>query len=176
MDFPVSEEERALARVLIAKDVLTRLPVQLTAARGNYVVSVETAQHFTPTMDAKEVLSTLPCEVCALGGLFIGAVCSYDELPLGNLLTYPDELIRYRFIDTRRKNIFPYLQRFFSDHQLDLIEVTFEGQPVPGVRRTDFSDEAWDAAMEFHHRHIGPNTLLEAICKNIIENEGTFVP
>ena len=89
------------------------------------------------------------CEVCGIGGLFVGALMKFDglravEAPILSFTAMCDHLLKY-----------------FSEAQLKLVEDAFEG---------------WNKLQEYYSQYPKDKQRLAAIMKNIIRNKGTFKP
>lgn len=138
-------------RVAIARDALS----QLKAKRLKAVVSEYMAPVYVEGV-ATTALS-VPCGVCALGGLFCGlADNTEDQRPV-----YSGSQIRDK------------LRPYFSETQLTQIESAYEKKPMFWF----MSDRP--AAMEAQNHFkagIQPTQRLQAILGNIIRNKGTFIP
>jgi hypothetical protein len=105
------------------------------------------------------------CHVCALGACFLANVEKTDNVP---------------YLDSthRRDEITENLSKIFSEGQMGLIEAAFERSSDYGYKGDD-NDNTYDlveAAVEFGERYDDPTKRLRAIMKNIIKNNGEFVP
>lgn len=132
------------------------------------------------------------CEVCAKGAMSLGYVDIFNELDLQSLTIKDDE-----------EMVVDELLKYFSQEQLDLIEMAFEQRLVLGYYVCDYpwadkmatrekvkfskEDKEWDEcdvskiptvnkALKFGARFKNDRNLLKAIMQNIIDNEGTFIP
>lgn len=94
--------------------------------------------------------SSVPCEVCAVGSLFI----SFMEMTGNHLLRQPR-------LEARKTELFASLRNHFSHDQLDLIEEAFMG---------------WDSWEEFKAEHTDDRSRMLLILQNIVDNDGEFVP
>ncbi len=154
-DVPVTDlSPKAQKRIAIAQDVLALLKAKrLQTRKGVYNVF-----HDVPVdlagKSLQEHLKVLvtpkkPCEVCALGALFLGAVDLYNQADIPQ----PEE----SFSSVREET----LALYFTRKELETIEGAFEG---------------WDywGCMSFYKAHPNPTERLQAICLNMIENNGEF--
>lgn len=140
-------------RVHIAWDTIQQIEKGwITVQRGTYLGwdGEETADNYKAGEE---------CRACALGSIFAACIAR-PELKL----TYEPE---YADDDNEQRDA---LSPYFSVEQLLLIESAFE--------KDDFTygDDAWEAAVEFGQRYTSDKDRLLAILKNIIANNGTFVP
>lgn len=184
------------ARVVLAQDVIKQLKdKKITATMGRYIdirgndadVSelVERAEE-----TARKDLVTIklpPCNVCAIGSVFVAAFNRFDEMPLDD---FKDVFSEGR-VDTDDALI-GYLEQWFEPEQLRLMEAAFEpGEAVYNLGKVSSTDV--DRAQEFRRqvkekRSIAAelstsgyqdtlaDALLVAIMKNIIKHKGTFNP
>lgn len=185
---------KAQKRVLIAKDVLEWLDVNLIRPEnGSYVrrsdykkdIDYDYEKHDKTQLN-KTILeggSRNSCYVCGVGALFVGAVMRYDNIcngdfngncsdiniGIGGLIEFDDELV-------------DYLSKYFTRRQIALVEVAFE---VEDYFDSDepfnssfacLSDEAASKASNFGMQYKENKQRLIAIMKNIIKNDGQFIP
>lgn len=169
-------------RVTIAKDVLKWIRAgKLRPRNGRWVMRDEMdglfpANAFAPdttTFDAQEaLLADFPtCDACALGGLFVAAVCRGDKLKVNSQHgLFPD----FEKIKT-------YLVKFFVKNDIYMMEYTFEGGNG-GVDDFMITSAAAGKCHAFRDRFreengsIDPKKLLAGIMKNIVKNAGRFRP
>lgn len=173
-------------RVMIAKDVIAQV------RKDFYVPSYGTWVAFSKFLPAatslQEILTKkkdFSCKVCAMGGLMLSAVKYNNSVTLGNdraaAIYYADDSASdlddsaSDLDDSASKN----LRKFFTPSQLDLIEAAFEvgegavGLPINKISRRYKSTSA---AITFGENYPDPKNRIIAIMKNIIKNNGTFVP
>lgn len=168
----------AEARVLIAKDALELLNAEaIIAKHDSYLLIPELENISAPLADIPmhEFLESAPtCRACALGTALIATVRRFDRLQV-------TEIFRDRYDANNdlqsliRSRITRYLDKFFGQDQLDLMEIAFEGRAY-GLRY--WTPEEKKNAEMFHiiHSRMNPSELLKAIFKNIVDNNGTFTP
>lgn len=200
-------------RVAIARDVLTQLASKrLVPKAGAWLEVKGGSELFSEKMlgsdqELQEILSkTKECTGCALGGLFLSAVCKADKLKLSELECVDEDhynSYNLQFVgqaDISMKDSFSYLKRFFSEDQLNLIEFTFE----LGLGAVGYNDDGKDkeklvdaslasTALEFFNfkdydlledldadtrRDLAPTDLvrMRLIMENIVVNKGKFDP
>jgi hypothetical protein len=168
-------------RVMIAKDVIAQV------RKDFYVPSYGTWVAFSEFLPAATSLQKIltkkkdfSCKVCAMGGLMLSAVKYNNSVTLGNdraaAIYYADAGgAMCDLDDSASKN----LRKFFIPSQLDLIEAAFEvgegavGLPINKISRRYKSTSA---AIAFGENYPDPKNRIIAIMKNIIKNNGTFVP
>lgn len=142
-------------RKLVPENLVYFVPKNIDILRGRYV-----DQQFN------KVLATdnNSCRVCALGGIFVAALNNYDNLTVGE---YKNRSYTFGVQGTLHK----YLRRWFHTSQLVLIECAFE------LTRGGFTQSInFNRAVAFGLRYNDSESRLIAICKNIIANNGKFVP
>lgn len=172
--------EKAELRVAVAKDVLASMR-KYCAAPGTYI---------DPTHDAliaaskvadkggKEVAQLLKkkCDVCAIGATFLSlvAIDNKYKFQVGNNLV--GESFVYTPLGYQAKD---RLRKVFSEEQLCLIESAFETVHFNDfynlVQDKDLDDKV-DRAVAFGEKYDDPDKRLRAIMRNIVKNEGTFIP
>ena len=148
-------------RVAIAKDALAWIEAgALKPMPGVFVSPVNVTESLSPTGQLRDAVLG-PCEVCAIGAMFIAKAVRFDEVTTD----------QYRCGQFHEP-----LRRHFDAKQLALIETAFEGQVYVWNEDARLSDaEKW-AAHGFYAAHVGASSRLTAILRNIIANDGTFIP
>lgn len=185
-----SKMSEAEKRITIAKDCIVRIQTaQMIAKTGNVIKGYQNywrAESTEKKISIKEVLNVKDntnCSVCAKGGLFmsyIGRVneFSFDDISNDTELNSP-EMIK--------------LQEVFEGKQLDLIETAFEQRFINYGDWGFFNDRIF--ILEEENPEFYPNSVITraityredndiidddkallAICNNIIENKGEFIP
>ncbi len=153
--------------VLIAEDVLRQLAVKrLVPEFGTYLSvdrDVEDAIDGGPERDLREILHEEKCHVCGIGSLFVAALdrangCTADDISS----TDNDSFMR------------EYLERWFDESQLNMIEVAFEGRIIKSSY--DDADDDTDRALAFAKKTKTPMARLKAIMTNVVKNDGRFIP
>lgn len=167
-------------RVEIAKDLIRSIESSHFRADTGYFQTFS-ATPFNPQADAqKEILKKgVFCAGCAIAGLF------YSRIALGGKICFENLLQRERSPDSisaygtaGQKLIHKKMKRIFSSYQLDLIEAAYEETREYSENLSPKIDEAarWGKKMR-KEGNVGPHEdLMIPICKNIIENKGTFKP
>lgn len=138
-------------RVEIAKDVLKALGEWLFAEPGTYLW--HRRDYETRYSEVTEDGVT-KCDVCALGAVFACA-----EVRQGR----PVKSASSDTMVTR-------LEDYFTENELRTIEAAFEGFGVGTTPEATRATEAFNA-------NVGtPQTRMARIMRNIIRNDGTFIP
>lgn len=161
-------------RVIIAKDCILRIKLGQFQPRDTVFIDDDMIHRFQNESHGNSLQkifndSQFECEGCAKGGLFmsyVGRVNDFkaDEFEYGNDIN---------------DNNHAKLLEIFSPEQLALIECAFEGIILLDVNLTEAQV---NQAFAMHERFIDEEfevdseSLLLAICENIISNEGTFKP
>lgn len=165
-------------RIKIIQDVVTHLESEkLKAVKGKYLRVLGVGK-VAGNQQLHEVMGESRCQVCGIGAVFTATVLLNNELKVGDLSEgYREELGSAKITLGDGTNDAPmrqYLSTWFCGSQLDLIEAAFE---------TDdrFSDgyanyEELEDAASFGKKYRNSKDRLIAICKNILENKGTFTP
>lgn len=153
----------AQKRVQVARDVIEQLNAEtLVSQPGQYVEMrvQEVKAEITKDSQIKEVFDSLPtCKVCVLGACFVSMVRRYNDITI-NDLNMP-ETHQWGALDWFGNVIADlrvhqkYLSRLFSDEQMLLIEVAYEG-----LNNAGFMDQNQEAGSEItgnilaaHHFH-----------------------
>lgn len=112
------------------------------------------------------------CEVCARGALFVAAVERFDNLSFGQLnIDDWDKQHGQGFAPYIWKN---YEFRFFTRKQIVMIETAFEQSLIDEI--VVLSDNLLDKCRNFAPKVKSAKGRMTAIMKNIVRNQGTFVP
>lgn len=199
-------------RVSIARDVLAQLESgKLKPQSGAWLEGKGRSELFSAKMlagdpEVQSILSkTKECTGCALGGLFLSAVCKADKLKLSELECVGEadynsselELVEDGTIS--ENDSFSYLERFFSKEQLNLIEFTFECGHGAVRESSDYDDDRIldenliedalsffmpglldhsDLNLDLEAKDMAPDdmTRMRLIMENIVVNKGKFDP
>lgn len=167
---------KAQARVAIAKDVLKHLR-SLKVGTGYYFNGPIFKGGAKGDDTQKHLKKLVKCEVCALGACLISHVRLFDEVPLtkvadfGRYDEYYDKEAGKGSFEFKSDRPVHILKKYFSRHQLNMIEAAFEQNNPFGGDLEELSK-----AIEFTEGIYEPKDRLKAIMKNIVENDGTFVP
>ena len=157
------------AVVAIAQDVLERLSLhELHVAENYYLRRIyDVLVGTNPSIDARELLTRIEdkCTVCALGACLLSYIRLYDDVKVNDLRNGMDE-----------SNIYRHLGKYFTPHQLKLIEVAFELSDRAGPVSVILNNDDYNAANTFGRGYEGPVGRLRAIMENIIANDGVFKP
>ena len=160
---------KAEQRVVIAKDALNQLKLEKYIAQtGRYTSpnlsrELEEKANGDERQQAKPFLlkTTVSCEVCAKGALFLSAIRKYNNATVNAVMC-----------DNMR-----VAENIFGKKQFDMIEACFEQWDitVTGGDGT-VGDPVPDNVQNFGLAYVKNNHRLQAILKNIIKNKGTFKP
>lgn len=157
----------AQKRVAVAADVIAQLEARTIEAGWSYFVTY--VGNFPPGDLRKSFLEAAddmrPCEVCALGALF------YSQVSLGNGVT-----LSRSFACFTRDHLTRKLEQIFEESQLDLIEAAFEKNATVASVNKHPTPPNTGRAVAFGAMHKLRHERMIAIMKNIVENDGTFVP
>ncbi len=177
-------------RVAVAKDVIKYLSTKRFVAKHNFYIKSEELddllgsptsvwdsklQTYVTTPEAKApVCVPKKCQVCGIGSMFLGLVGIANTITAKELgSTHAD----YNMIEYLEK------QAGFTEEQMRLVELYFEGKKLPSSYAFDFPSTSavkkWrKAAVKASRSTIqkNPEKILRAILNNIIRNNGTFKP
>ncbi len=168
-------------RIQIAKDVLRSLPV-LNVRTGTFVSDKDSTtskelQTIAEIKDSKIQAQKLKqhCEVCALGACLLSAVKFTNKFKFDIKFDYFDDMYE---LDLDPEPIMKKLLPIFGKEQLALIEYAFEQGKgwIVGEWNVDRYQKKLDKAEEFGNSFRKDSERLRAIMKNIIKNDGTFIP
>jgi len=170
-------------RIDIAKDVIAQLafgkymPLQNSYA----VLSDVDALDLTAELQ-KELVKVQTCSVCALGALFISDVAKHDRCTVEEA-GIVDERLAYGLTRTtcvEQQPVRKRLRELFSDRQLAMIEMAFEGWEVREITKVesvvDPDFDAYNKCLAFYHKYKTSTTRMRGIMRNIIKNDGEFIP
>jgi len=174
----------AMKRVMIAKDVIEHVNVKnIKASRGAYFEGgeyPEIGETKKSKVSLQEVLPKMEsCSVCALGGMF------YSSIAINNKFKADVMDKRDGEIDTEvdGDDVRIKLGKFFSKHQMALIESAFEGEDYSYENDVEDMSGAkeleLEVATEFCRKDglkMDSKKAIIKIMNNIIENEGKFKP
>ena len=170
---------KAQKRVLIAQDVLAQIKVKRyvpesgVCVRAHFSVNAENVFHESvQKLFAEKVITT--CNVCALGGMFMSCTnlnnnTTVEQLESENLTESVDYGIK----------LSNGLNQIFSKKQLILVETYFEngnGWFGENGHTGSTAGEDQDHVEAFYDKYPDDDDRLKDIMKNIIANDGTFVP
>ena len=178
-------------RVLIAKDVIKQINARKYVAQAGIYCNINDADFTKDVTDGssaqvKNRLDSIDkCTVCAQGALFMSTigfanafqVRSFKTDPWRNGVVAPAEKVKER------------LSKVFDDYQQAIIETAFEGRDVNEQLKRLFkltfkSNETIRASYnllvnslkDYYHQYDNAESRLLGIMRNIIRNDGTFVP
>lgn len=168
-------------RVAVAKDVIASLKSgQIKAIQGTWVEPLR-RENFVPEnkvgdVEFCDILNKTKCKCCGLGALFVEAVKRFNKFK--------------SVADVDHYDVYDYLDKIFSEEQLNMIECTFECG-LGSTRKSDFKDviyqssysylnsytsKTYDNCIRFGEAFKTPKLRMIAIMQNIVNNNGTFKP
>lgn len=164
---PFEDMTPAEKRVAIAQDLIAHVAAgKIRPTRGTYLSAppdyrgAEYAFRPDDKRQACEVLAAMRvCECCQIGGLLYATVLRANAVQVGQLVDEPGDAMC-------EDGFGGYLREFFDEDQLYLMESTFEG----------WCRTSETAVSEFFNRHRDRQKRMVAICQNIIDHDGEFVP
>lgn len=166
-----SEMTRKEKKVALAKDLLERIKshkIKLSSGTGYFIGFSTRVQQ-----SAVEFLQK-HCTVCARGGLMISHFIKDPNKKLEERCGY-----KTGYGSNSQNLTKEVLSDTFYEEELELIEVAFEHDkefPGYGDGKGVNDDDLLDMAVVFGLRYEDDYDRLKAICKNIIENDGSFCP
>lgn len=165
----LTSEQKAAERVVIAKDVLAQIKVKrLIPVNGTYLDANTLVTTEDKDKELQQLLKAKPCDVCALGSLFVARIDKKNELKLNDCMSYLDDLYPRTgtSLHVSREIMVKYLSKVFTVEQMNLIENEFERDRLAGTRgfRSRFAPAVYDS-----------EDRLRLIMENIVVNGGTFV-
>lgn len=157
---------KAEERVVIAKDIIAALRARRFAAEFNTYVDEKSLKRTRATKknsDAQTLLvaaeiANRPCRVCARGAVVVAMVRRHDrlEVPIGvPVQEYLDD-IASGWAES------DYVEQLFATSQFRNMEYAFDGGGSD-------SDPEWADA------YPDPDDRLDAIMRNVVENDGAFL-
>jgi hypothetical protein len=172
MTIDYSSQELRDKRVAIAKDVLARLEPDaeigyaIEPARGYYFAGLPST--FVRGKPLTEYFAeVLPhCTVCLIAAAVVSKASMW---PLDDRPVSPNG-----FLENSRYRLFHALKDVFSERQLDLMEIAFEGHTEVGNEFHGGAEAR--AASKFSYGMDSPRQIMAAIFQNVVNNDGSFKP
>lgn len=165
----MTEKERSTRRIEVIKDALKRLRY-LNLSTNEYlrIRYQEFIGNECNTEQANKYISKIEknCEVCAKGALFLSHIRKYNEVSVSDVLNSNAD----SYICSNLKE--------FDIENLDLVEAAY--QCCPNCRWDDNQEtkeldkKAVIFGQGFDYRN--KKSRLKAILKNMLDNNGVFVP
>jgi hypothetical protein len=154
---------KAEKRVTIAKDVIKRVDIGQIDAYSTFISFDGEVEEGKPL---KPFFNAIQCSACAKGSLFlsyVGRVNKFKKEGSFSMDPYSKEMKK--------------IKQIFSQLQLDMIEIAFEGGTFSWTDREKISNKQISKSLEFFKNNtVGSRLRLKRIMENIIENNGTFKP
>lgn len=152
-------------KLKIIKDVVAHLETErIKAATGRYIKLAQ-RRKLNVTENLHEVLEKSNCNVCAIGGMFASAVLLNNALQVKDLGDDAVDELNNTGVDL--PILTDYLSKWFDKGELREIETSFE--------KGNFG-YGNSQSVDFGKRYRDAKSRLIAICKNMLENKGIFVP
>ena len=163
--------------VAIAKDVVAQLRLKrLKASPGDYcrVEYDHMYEYFEDSVNRKDSFQKtfkknkkVSCRVCAMGAVFIGYINRFNKVT-NDEVNDPDP-----------GDIIELVDDVFSEFQLRLMEMAFEGEWQDTKLVEDFSEKEQEnmerKAEQYYRKYPDPDQRLRAIMLNVVRNNGEFV-
>lgn len=183
----------ACDRALIAKDVIQMLDAKkIEASRGDWVTALRNSnikeywelgpeeQEAQDKMSLQKILlaSDTKCECCALGSILVSCVNFKNKVTFGE---FDDgEALHFGTINKRERTDKTGIKQLFTGRQLEMIETAFEeGEGYfsdGGDGRVSLLLKIREKCVDFGSKYNSEDTRLRAIMRNIIKNNGIFIP
>lgn len=158
--------------VAVAQDALKWLSMARFLMSGSsYLSQVYDTPKFDPQVDlgAQSARAIRNCRMCMLGACLVAKARVFDEVPVGQLLSWDGSSVA-----AHRSDIVNNLAGIFSSRALNMIEAAFEVSKEVDRRRVPDTD--WDAAQVFGARFSIARRRAREIFKEIIRQGGEFDP
>ena len=183
-------------RVLIAKDVIDQILAKRFNPKRGFWVRFRNERKLEDVVESslqeKFLDNTIPsCDCCALGGLMMSCTLYNNNEKVGDVIASADDtagILPFDFksnqdfdigfnLTDRRKGFDNGFGKIFSKNQLKLIEMSYEkGRGWFDSDRVYIDSELVAKAIRFGRQHRSNNSRLIAIMKNIVKNNGEFIP
>lgn len=164
--------------VAIAKDVLSNIRL-LNIKQGSYIVISNTMTAEDNGVQMQKLLPRIlnnkkPCRVCALGACMLSHVKLFNKFKLESDDLDPSYLAEGEFSDVELGDdkFRGDLVKSMGEINVSLIECAFEQTYHHGNESIDQSR----SAEVFGKQYSDPVIRLRKIMKNLIKNDGEFVP
>jgi len=159
------EKERAEKRIEVVKDVLKRLRyLNLSTSNYLWIENIDDigGEKVKESDLANKYLSKLEkkCLVCAKGALFLSHIRKYNEIKMDKVFQF----------DFSPNDCLADLKEFDQDN-LDLIEAAFQ--------QLEYYEDGLEKRAVYFGKQFDykdKKDRLKAILKNMLENDGVFVP
>lgn len=162
-------------RIAVAKDVLKQIKARKYAVTaGTYCNINITCKDVGKDLQRVIKKQTEPCEVCAIGSLFL------SKINLFNNYVLDEETISKSWIgndiDLNFDSLQENLEDLWTSREFKIMEMTFEGKDIDCMfDDSEGKDEKLiDATFAFYEKYSDPEDRLIAIMQNIIKNKGKF--
>lgn len=163
----MSNKPDAVKAIAVAKDVIKQLnKLHLSST----YVSIRSDKHSLDEIEAKDLQEVIDeiqkkCQVCAMGAVFLSKIRLYNGVTTQNLLQYNTGYYR-GYSPLLKPFLVESLKDCFTEENLDEIERSFELWNGP----------LDNTCYQFGIKYKTKKARLRAIMKNIIKNNGVFIP
>lgn len=181
--------------VAVAQDVLEHMR-GIAVAEGTYCEGRLPAGVSKAKDSAKKHIDGISkgCQVCALGACFLSYIRLYNNFSLGQLVgTFSDRVSEDESFEVDYHDMTKELETIFTPAQMCLIETAFEKVCInddalldsyycecedgDDYDRDEYTTDAEiEAAVLFGQKYENVRLRLRAIMKNIVKNDGLFIP
>lgn len=165
-------KQQRIKSVAIAKDVLKQLKYIQPAHL--YIDIDEDGQNILQKRIGEQLQTALPkvrkhCSVCMLGACFLSHVGLYNKFKINDMLAHS-------LIDSEG-DIKPLLRKSMGSENVILLESAYEMITDWGESdETPYFASLRLSAAKFGQKYYDDGERMKAIMKNVIENNGEFIP
>lgn len=167
-----------IARILICYDALLQLRQKKIRPRKNTYIGLAEAKKVgerQKNLQLDQVIEKQSyCEACALGTLLISRARIFNSLKVSSFMTEWGLDFCTSTIDSGYQ-LMNSLLPYFDKEQLSLVEACFEGYDQ-GMAGRDCKVDYDKVIKPFARKYETAESRLIAILKNIISNDGLFIP
>lgn len=158
-------------KVALAQDVLAKLDADLIVAeKGAYLEGdLQVGKGVITPEDCQTIYGS--CEMCAKGALLVSRIDKYNTVEWDDLVNVEDD-----YFSLADESTFHGLKEAFTQEELDLIEIAFEGWSPRPERSDEYDQDLVYRSKYMLSRDYPPQDRLREICNNIVSNNGNFIP
>lgn len=169
---------KSTARILICYDALLQLRQKKIKPRKNVYLDLAESKKVGKRQSNLQLDQVIEkqsyCEACALGTLLVSRARIFNSLKISNFMTEWG-LDFCNSGDSSGYHLMNSLLPYFEKEQLSLIEACFEGYGQ-GMAGRDCKVDSEKIIRPFAKKYKTAESRLIAILKNIISNDGLFIP
>lgn len=165
-------------RVMIAQDVIDQLKAKnISACSGTFIDFRFDEDAYKKSLQKEVLNKNISCEVCGVGGIFLSTILFTNKVNINENTNGRLDSLGEDILENKETN-FTQALKYFSKDQIILIENAFEiGDGYFTYYCSDASKEKFiDKAIDFGAKYETDKDRLIAIMKNIIKNNGKFIP